>query len=798
MIKNYLKIALRTIIRHKAYSAINILGLAMGLTCIILIMLFVKDELSYDSYHKKKDRIFRIVSHYTGATQSQIFVIGEHKLAPLLRTDFPDVELITRIGNIGSTVQYGESIFQENDFYIADANIFDVFTLPMIKGEAGTALKEPFHVVISEKAARKYFGEADPMGKVITIADTVRLAVSGVMKDMPRNSHFHADFICSMGTERAIYSEIVFKNWGELSVYTYLVLPPNVKREDMETRLHEFVVKHRDAESAKKMRYELQQLTSIHLENYMGEMEANGDRNNVIIFTAIALATLLIAGINYTNLATARSSLRAKEVGIRKTVGADRFHLIRQFLGESFVFSFIALILSILFAEILLPVFNAVANRTLSLTDVIDPPFVAGLLLVMTAIGFLAGVYPAFFLSAFEPIKVLKGSIAKGASGGYLRKFFVTVQFTVSVALIAATAVIYNQLQFLKNRPLGYATDNVVIIDMTSDNVAAQYDAIKADFLRIPGVQSISKTSKRLGGRLTSNLGFKSENIPEGITSIKVVAVDHDFFKTIKAPMVEGRDFSKSFPTDEENGFIVNETAVRTFGWKSGEGKAFETSTLSDQGTWMPKKGQIVGVVKDFHYEPLFQKIVPVVYYISRNWSGRFVIRINSVNTQETLQALEETWKRYAPNQPFAFEFLDQQIQALYASQERFGKLIGYFSGLAIAIACLGLFGLASFSAEQRTKEIGIRKVMGAPVGRIVFLLSKDFLKLVFLSIFIAAPLAYWSMNQWLTSFAYKTEIGAGTFIASGVIALLIAMVTVSYQAVKAATANPVEALKYE
>ena len=798
MLKNYLKIALRTIVRHKAYSAINIFGLAMGLTCIILIMLFVKDELSYDSFHEKKDRIYRIISKYTGQNQTQTYVIGEHKLAPLLRTDFPELEEVVRIGNVGPSVQYEDHVFQENDFYIADANVFDVFTLPLVKGDPKTALKEPNTVVISEKAAHKYFGDADPIGRVITILDTVRLAVSGVMKDMPRNSHFHADFICSMGTDRSIYGEIVFKNWGELSVYTYIVLPPNEKPENLETRLHEFIVKHRDAEDAKNMRYELQSLTAIHLENYQGEMEANGDRNTVIIFTAIAIATLLIAGINYTNLATARSSLRAREVGIRKTVGADRYHLIRQFLGESFVYVFIALALAVLFAELLLPVFNSVANRTLSLTDVVDVSFIASLLLVMAVIGFLAGIYPAFFLSAFEPIKVLKGSLAKGASGGFLRKFFVTAQFAVSVALITATTVIYNQLQYLKNRPLGYSSSNIVVVEMPSDAVAAKYESIKEDFLRVPGVQLISKTSKRLGGRLTSNLRFKSENIPQDIRSIKVVAVDHDFFKTIGATIVEGRDFSKTYSTDAENGFIVNEAAVKAFGWTSAAGKAFETSTLSNHGTWMPKAGHIVGVVKDFHYEPLYQKIVPVVFYISPNWSGRFLIRIHSAHTSETLNGLREAWKRDAPNQPFEFEFLDQQIQALYASQERFGRLIGYFSALAILIACLGLFGLASFTAEQRTKEIGIRKVMGAPVSRIVFLLSKDFLKLVLLSIVIAAPMAYWAMNQWLTTFAYKVDIGAGTLIVAGIIALVIAILTVSYQAIRAATANPVDALKYE
>lgn len=798
MFQNYFKIAFRNLYKHKAYSAINILGLALGLTCVILILLFVKDELSYDSYHADKDRIYRIIAQYVGKTQTQTFALGEHKRAPLIRTDIPELEEVTRIGNVGPTVQYGEKIIQENDFYIADPNIFKVFTLPLIKGNPETALKDPFTVVINETASKKYFGNEDPIGKTITILDTVQLIVTAVMKDMPRQSHFHADFICSMGTDRAIYSDIVFQNWGELSMYTYVLAPPAMTREELDERLAGFVKKHFSKEDANNIRYTAQPLTSIHLENYNAEMEVNGDRSNVIIFTAIALATLLIAGINYTNLSTARSSLRAKEVGIRKTVGAKRMDLIGQFLGETFLFSFIALTLAILFSEMLLPVFNSVADRSLSLLDVMDLKFVSSLLLIVTAIGLLAGLYPAFFLSAFQPIAVLKGAIAKGAKGGLLRKIFVTSQFAVSVGLIAATVVVYQQLQFLKNRPLGYSPEQIIVVEMPTDAIQQQYESIKESFLSLPGVQSVSKTSKRLGGRLSSNLGFKSENVPEGMTSMQAVVIDHDFFKTINVPVVEGRDFSNSFPSDAENAFIINETAMKTLGWESAVGKRFETNTLNEKGTWSPKKGQIIGVIKDFHYEPLYRKIVPVVFYISPYWSGRFVIKIDSHNMPETLDALQKVWKRFAANQPFDYEFLDQRIQGLYVAQERFGKLISYFAGLAIVIACLGLFGLASFTAEQRTKEIGIRKVMGASVSTIVFLLAKDFLKLVLLAIVLATPLAYWAMDRWLMEFAYKIEPGMVFFVLSGLLALLIAFLTVSYQALKAATANPVNALKYE
>lgn len=801
MFTNYFKIALRTLLRSKAYSLINIVGLALGMAAVLLIAMFVRDELSFDGFHANKDTIYRTIYQWkTRAGKEIIFAMNEHKLAPLLKQDFPEAKEICRIGQYGIPVRNGDKVFQEDNFFVADANVFSVFTLPFVSGDPKTALQEPLTVVLSESMAKKYFGSEDPMGKILGASDTLKFKVTGVMRDMPKNSHFRADFICSMKSDRWMFSDLVFQNWGEMAVYTYLLLPDKATAANIQGRLEGFLQKHLGKEQAANAKLLLQPLLDIHLHNYESEITENGDQAVVTVFIAIAVAILLIAAINYMNLATARSSLRAKEIGVRKTSGARRSQLIVQFMSESLLLSTIALFLAFLLVEVSLPMFNSFTRKELSLSA-----FGWGWALVVfpciaLLVGLIAGSYPAFFLSSFQPVKVLKGDIARGVRGGMLRKILVTTQFCVSIALIAATLVVYNQLVYVQSKSLGYDTKQV-IVPLTTRDMARRYETVKADVQSIPGVQAVSKTSKQLGGQLTSNLGFRAEGVPpEKIGSIKVVAVDHDFFKTISGTIVEGRDFSKSYPTDAEDGFILNETAVNAFGWTSASavGKTFETQTLNEQSTWMPKKGRIVGVVKDFHYEPLYRKIVPTVFYISPNWGGSVVIKTERTDLPAFIASLQTVWNKYAPGQPFEYSFLDEKLKGLYETQQRFGVLVGGFAGLAIIIACLGLLGLAAFTAEQRTKEIGIRKVLGASAINIVTLLSKDFLALVGIAFLVACPLVWYAMNRWLQDFAYRIELNVGVFLLAGILAVVIAFVTVAGQAWRAAQSNPVKSLRTE
>jgi putative ABC transport system permease protein len=799
MLKNYLKIAVRNLLRYKAFSFINVFGLAIGIACVVLILLFVSDELSYDRFHTKADRIYRIITHYNQDGNSNTIAMGEHKLGPLLQTDFPEIKEIVRMSQVNPIVRVGDQVFQENRFYIADANFFKVFSFDLISGNRETVLTEPYTVVLNEDMAKKYFGDENPVGKVIHVLDTVPMKITGLMRNLPGNSHFHADFVCSMKSEKAFFNNLVFNNWGEISVYNYLLLPEGLAPASLESRFKAFIAKNQGAESAEVVSYHLQPLTDIHLQDWGYEHETNGSMSNIYVFLSIALAILIIAAINYMNLATARSASRAKEVGVRKVIGADRAHLIRQFLTESVLITGLALVMALGLVKLFLPVLNSLANKSLTANYLIQWEILLGSVAFALLLGIGAGSYPAFFLSGFQPIQVLKGKFTAGVSGAWLRKGFVVVQFCISIGLIAGVITIYKQLQYMKSKELGFSAEQIVTFGLPNQ-VQPQYEAFKNELKNVPNVKEVSISSKQLLGRLSSNLGFKAEGVdPEKIKSgIQVVVVDHDFFRTIGAQMIEGREFSKQFPTDAESGFILNQAAVEMLGWQSAVGKSFETSTVSPNFEWIPKKGQVVGVVKDFHYEPLFSKIVPVVFYIDPNWGGNVTIRLSGQDIPATVAGIRSVWNKFATDKPFEPSFLDERLQRLYFAQEQFGQLIGYFSILAIFIACLGLYGLATFTAEQRTKEIGIRKVLGASVTNVVGLLSKDFLKLVLLANVIAWPLAWWAMRQWLQDFAYRTEVSPWVFVLAGGSALVIALLTVSYRAIRAGLANPVKSLRTE
>ncbi len=805
MLTNYLKITLRNLRRNKAYSFINIAGLAIGMACCILILLFVQDELSYDRFHKNKENVYRIQIGWrnpqTGETSEN--AINPYRLAEALRTDFPELPQVVRLYPQGRTlIRRGEKRFIENGLYFVDPNIFEVFSLQLLEGDPVTALRDPYTVVITKEMARKYFGDENPIGQSLTYDDD-ELKITGIMAELPRNSHFHFDFIASMAVANQEFSRIVLENWGEMTVFTYVLLPANISSAELEGRFDAFVKKHMP-DWAAAVRLKLMPLTDIHLHSHTpGELEANGDIIYVYAFTAIAFFILLIACINFMNLATARSAKRAREVGMRKVLGAARAQLRRQFLGESLFFALVALLLALLIVQLVLPAFNGFVERELALDLTNNWVMLASLLAIALFVGLVAGSYPAFVLSAFEPVQVMKGAAGKNSRGAILRKTLVTLQFAISIFLIVVTAIVYRQLQYARDIKLGFNKEHVVAISGVPLSLRQQFEQFRYELAQNPGIVMASISSRVPPGRLGSNLGTRPEGVPEDQRrGMQTVWTDFDFIELLGLELAAGRSFSRSFATDATSAFILNEAAVKAIGWtpETAIGKSSGSSEIVDwnQGQWIERNGQVIGVLKDFHFESLHDEIVPTVYFVAPYMAWNAVVRIRPENIAGTMKFLESKWEQFNPGQPFEYRFLDEAFDTLYRREKRQGEIFGTFAMLAILVACLGLVGLASFAAEQRTKEIGIRKVLGASVPGIVKLLSREFLALVLLANLIAWPVAYFIMKKWLEDFAYRIDINALPFLAGAVVALLIALLTVSFQTIKAALANPVEALRYE
>ena len=798
MFKNYLKVALRILKRYKAYSFINIAGLAIGLACCLLILLYVQYERSYDRYHGNADHIYRVVEELDFFGNKSHMAVTPAPFAPAMKNEFPEVKDAVRFmkGNFSEgkvLVTHGTDNYYEDKWYFADHSVFKIFTFPLVKGDPKSALKEPFTVVLSEEKARKYFGNEDPVGKILTLNDIYSqsdFTVKGVLKDIPKNSHFRFDFLASFPTMEKRFPEWV-QNWFNHMYYTYLLLDENSEPEALEAKFPELIAKHAGNQAKAVLKPHLQPLTSIHLQSHLDmEIEANSDAVYVYIFAAVALFILMIACINFMNLATARSAYRTREVGMRKVVGARRSQLVRQFLGESILFSFIALPLAVVMMEILLPAFRAFTDRDLGFNYLNNWPILFILIGITLVVGCVTGIYPALFLSAFEPLKVLKGKLSSGSRGTSLRKGLIVFQFAVSIILIIATGIILSQVRYIRTAKLGFNKDQVLVLNIKDKELSSKYEAIKAELSKNPCILNVTASSG-IPGRVSHNWYFSTEGLQKKKErpSMWVLMVDHDFVKTLGMEIVEGRDFSRSFTTDEKDAIILNESAVKKYGWESPLGRNIKTEN---------KDGYVIGVVKDFRFKSFYQQIEPVMIYISPRYFEFMSVRVAAHKIPEAIAFLMTEWKELAPNRPFEYFFLDDDFDKVYRQEERAGKIFGYFSVLAIFVACLGLFGLAAFTAEQRTKEIGIRKALGATTSNIVTLLNKEFIKWVLMANLIAWPVAYYAMNRWLQSFAYRTSIGPGIFIFSAAVALLIAMLTVSFQAIKAAIANPVNALRYE
>ena len=803
MIRNYLKVAIRNLIRQKAYFTINLLGLTIGLTACLLLTFYIIDELSYDRFNEKAERIYRIgydVERPNGDKRAQI--ITEYMLKESFENYFNQIESFVRISYpYDYYVEYKDKKIYESKISLVDKDFFDVFSFEWIAGNPKGALDEPYTIVITESVAKKFFGDEDPINKTLHIFTNVGEApsrITGVIKDMPKNSHFNLNIMLSMGSAPNTLTHLQLTDWGNMSVYSYILMPENASIESIQKKGKDFTGQMRGDEGTFLPDLLIQPLLDIHLHSDASfEFKPNGNYRNVILFSIIAIFILLIASINYMNLATARSAKRSLEVGMRKVLGAKKMNLVFQFLGEAIIMTFLSLILSLALADILMPAFNTIAGKEINIVWMNNLWIILFILVISIVIGIFSGSYPAFFLSSVKPLNALKKKSKNSASGSILRKILVIFQFSISVILIVCTLIVFLQWSYMKNKPLGIDPSDIVIMRSPGTE---KYEAFKEELLKNPKITSITGSLKRPPLELSMYLSYRAEGVEyDGNKAIKLVPVEYDFFKTLKNKIVKGRSFDRNMSIDENSTFILNEAAIKEFGWDEPLGKMFETSIIDPiTREWVPRKGQVIGVAEDFHFESVHNKIAPVVYLINHDMIYWLVIRTNSTNRNEVLEYIKEKWDNLNVEINFAPSFYEDELAALYNAEERFFTLFVIFSGLAIAIACLGIFGLASYTAEQRTKEIGIRKVMGASVSTIVKLINREFLILVLFSNIIAWPIAWFFMKDWLNNFVYRIDLTFWPFLLSGIIAIIIAILSVSYKALKASRTNPVDALRYE
>jgi len=793
MLKNYLKIALRNIRRHKGYSFNNIAGLAIGMDCSILILLWVQDELSYDRFHENGKDIYRIMSY---GTRYMIEGIDgtPAPLAPAVKEEVPGIGNYARFSDIPKLVfKYGNKVFYETRGLMADPSIFEIFTFPFAQGDPKTALSEPLDIVITETMAKKYFGNENPVGKTMEIEGRPA-AVTGVIQDIPHNSHIQFDFLSSYEFIQELTNYGM--SWGSFNFVTYLQLEANRDIHEIGKNITAVAAKNNCPQVKDGVEFRLQPLSAIHLDNraaFRNYCDV-GDKKYVYVFSIIGFFILFIACVNFMNLSTARSTTRAKEVGMRKTVGASRRQLIMQFFGESLFLNSMACVFSLTLVSVLLPAFNQVTGKQLKL-DLIDVQLVLGLIIIVLLTAVTAGSYPAIYLSSFRPVKVLKGVFKSEGKGQTFRRILVVTQFTLSIALLIGTSVAYNQLRFLRYSKLGFNTENIVYIPV-KENIGKGYDAFKAELLNDSNILSVAAQyylfAEEGAFRTT---GYDWEGREEGQEAdIILNLVDYDFIPMLDLELVEGRNFSKEYSTDATQAYILNEEAIKEMGMQDPLGKQF---------SYGKRKGTIIGVLKNAHFRSLHVEIEPHVFFFLNDVSeatqyGVVLIKIDGNKTEEALAKIQGVWKNINPISPFEYHFLDQKYDSLYSKEKKIGTILNAFTLFAIVISCLGLFGLASFLTERRTSEIGIRKVLGASESGIVFLLSKQFTKWVLIANLFAWPAAYFVMNEWLKSFAYRINIGVWAFVLSGLLAVGIALGTVSYQALKAARANPIDSLRYE
>ncbi len=807
MFKNNLVVAWRNIKRHKGYSFINISGLAIGMASCLLILMFINDELNYDAFNEKADRIYRVAGSFSYGGRNFDIAVAPAPMAQALIDEFPEVDNAVRFRQSGKYIfRYGEIAFRETRVSYVDPSFFDIFSIPLLEGNPDTALSDPNMLILSRKTAQKYFRNENPVGKTLRLNDRTDYMVTGVFEEIPGNSHFHFDVLVSMASLDESKSDF----WLSNNFQTYVLLHKESDPEALEAKFPDMLVKYMGPqleaamgksmeklaeENELKAEFFLQPLRNIHLHSdLVAEMEPTSDVKYVYIFTVVALFILMIAAINYTNLSTARSAGRAREVGVRKVLGSARFQLIRQFLTESMMLCLVSLVLALGLMRLALPFFNSLSGKALSMTDLGNPFMAAVLVSVVIIVGILAGSYSAFFISAFQPVNVLKGQLKSGFKTGWLRNGLVVFQFAASIILIIGTFVVYDQLHYIQNKKLGYDKEQVIILNNTY-LLGDQAETFKNQMLTYPQIVNAS-----ISGYLPvpSNHNI-SAVLPEGeinsqkATSMQNWIVDYDYIKTLGMKIVEGRDFSRDYSTDIK-ATIINQAAAKQFDWAKPVGKRIGRVT-SDQGD--VELYEVIGVVEDFHFETLKETIGPLVMFLGEN-NDNISFRVETEDISGTIGLLQREWKRFLPNQPFEYSFLDERFANMYQAEQRIGQIFGVFAAFAIFIGCLGLFGLAAFTAEQRTKEIGIRKVLGATFPNIVRLMTREFVILIAVANVIAWPVAFWVMKRWLEDFSYRVSMSVWVFVGAGSLTLLIALLTVSYQAVKSAIANPADSIRYE
>lgn len=799
MLKSYLKIAIRGIFRNPGYAAINIFGLSIGITCFLLIFLVVRYELSFDKLHDDAALIFRVDNALHLSSGIYKYPNGPAGVGPSLYNEVPEVTAFTRLGGGGqqAVFEVETELFRETDLFYADSSFFEFFDFELLLGNEHNVLKRPLMAVLSEKAAVRYFGRTDAIGEVLVLKGNQeqRFQVTGIMKDMPPNSHIQCEVLLSNETLRN--NGAVLDSWNAGGSYTYVKLNSIASRAGVEAKMMELRDKYVEEENRLRVNPSMIALTDIHLySNLRNEIVPNGNIDIVYVFSAIAVFILLIAAINYMNLATARSAKRAKEVGMRKVLGAYKNQLITQFMGESLVLVIISALISLAIVIASLGPMADFTGKALELSMLFDPLLLLTFLGVLLVIGFGSGSYPALFLSSFKPVVVLKGKLSPGMnSSGVLRKGLVVFQFAISIMLMIGTYTVYDQLSFMKNKSLGFQKDNMLVVTNTQNAVTPQLNAFKNELLKNTQIESVTASLSKPGG-LRPIIFIKSETVVDDEANLNLAAIniDFDYMRTFGIKILQGRDFNRTIPVDSTQSIMLNEQAARELNMLEDPlGRIIQVNL---GGNWVDKK--VIGLVADVNFEPLQRKTEATFYGPIFGAYSYLYIKVKPSDKTAAIEHVSNVWSQFAPQQPFEYSYLEDDLNALYASEEQLSQVVIFFAVLAIFIACLGLFGLASFATEQRIKEIGVRKVLGATVSQVLLLLSKDFVVLILIALAVAAPVSYYLTDWWLQDFAFKVNIGWLTFILAGLGAICIALITVSYKAINAARSNPVKALRFE
>lgn len=812
MFKNFLITIIRNFNRNKFYTILNVVGLSVGLICAILIVLFIQEELSYDKYNVNHKRIVRLASDFTLNGKRDRVATSPMPFGPTFKQEFPEVEDFVRVQGSGrQQFRYKDKEFYEERISYIDSSVFNVFSYNLIQGDPDKALTEPYTIVLNQTLAKKYFGDEDPIGKVLIVGENRSFTVTGVMEDIPRNSHFKFRGFYSMKTLEAIRGAEEFNStepitFWSFSNYTFLLLKENTNIDALKSKFPLYYNKYMKALGDQLgIEYHLvvQKLADIHLKSDLQWDAPTGNIKYIFILSAIAFFILSIAGINYMNMATARSSKRAREVGVRKVVGAHRDTLIRQFLMESLSLTLLALAIAVIVVELILPVFNSLVDKDLSLSVSETPEILVFSVVLALVLGIVSGSYPAFYLSSFHPATILKGSTIKGKAGALLRKLLVISQFTVSAIMISGTIIVGVQLNYMNNKDMGFSKEDVLVSIVRDSLMRTKIEPLKDELKKNPNINSVATSNTLIGfdGSKTVHLYEGEEGMEQYALNFSVI--DFDYLDMMRMKVMQGRKFNRNIASDTSSAFIVNQAAARKFNWnEKAVGKKLQLGVEleGEEDNDGIMKGEVVGVVADFHYRPLRENIEPINFLVSENAHHRRVlyVKLNQENREESIKYIENVWNKFSPKMAFNYFFLDEKLRENYDSEVRLTWIFSIFSLLSILIASLGLFGLSSFMAEQRTKELGIRKVLGASVNQLVNLLTKEFVRLILIANVIAVPIAYWAMNSWLNDFSYRIQISWWIFLLTLIVSLVIGVFTVSWQSFRAASADPVNAIKYE